>query len=45
VKLKDNVRGLTKRNHGHSLEAIIARLNPILRGWFEYFKHSHHVGL
>jgi RNA-directed DNA polymerase len=41
VKLKDNVRGLTKRNHGHSLEAIIARLNPILRGWFEYFKHSH----
>jgi RNA-directed DNA polymerase len=41
VKLKDNVRGLTKRNNGHSLEAIIARLNPILRGWFEYFKHSH----
>jgi RNA-directed DNA polymerase len=41
VKLKDNVRDLTKRNNGHSLEAIIARLNPILRGWFEYFKHSH----
>jgi RNA-directed DNA polymerase len=41
VKLKDNVRGLTKRSNGHSLEAIIARLNPILRGWFEYFKHSH----
>ena len=41
VKLKDSVRGLTKRNNGHSLEAIIARLNPVLRGWFEYFKHSH----
>jgi RNA-directed DNA polymerase len=41
VKLKDNVRGLTKRNNGHSLEAIIARLNPVLRGWFEYFKHSY----
>jgi RNA-directed DNA polymerase len=41
VKVKDNVRGLTKRNNGHSLETIIARLNPVLRGWFEYFKHSH----
>jgi len=41
VKLKDNVRGLTKRNNGHSLEAIIARLNPVLRGWYEYFKHSY----
>jgi RNA-directed DNA polymerase len=41
VKVKDNVRGLTKRNNGHSLQAIIARLNPVLRGWFEYFKHSH----
>jgi RNA-directed DNA polymerase len=40
-KLKDNVRGLTKRNNGHSMEAIIARLNPVLRGWYEYFKHSY----
>jgi len=41
VQLKDNVRDLTKRNNGHSLEAIITRLNPVLRGWFEYFKHSY----
>ena len=41
MKLKDNVRGLTKRNNGHSLEAIIVRLNRVLRGWFEYFKHSY----
>lgn len=41
VKLKDNVRDLTKRNNGHNLEAIIARLNPVLRGWYEYFKHSY----
>ena len=41
AKLKDNVRGLTKRNNGHNLEAIIARLNPVLRGWYEYFKHSY----
>lgn len=41
AKLKDNVRELTKRNNGHSLESIIARLNPALRGWYEYFKHSY----
>ena len=41
MKLKDNVRGLTKRNNGHSMEALIARLNPVLRGWYEYFKHSY----
>jgi RNA-directed DNA polymerase len=41
MKLKDNVRGLTKRNNGHCLEAIIARLNPVLGGWYEYFKHSY----
>ena len=25
---------------GISLTAIIARLNPVLRGWFGYFKHA-----
>jgi RNA-directed DNA polymerase len=24
-----------------SLRVIITQLNPILRGWYEYFKHSH----
>jgi RNA-directed DNA polymerase len=23
------------------LETIISDVNPTLRGWFEYFKHSH----
>ncbi len=39
AKLKDNVRALTKRNNGHSMQAIVTRLNAVLRGWFEYFKH------
>jgi len=39
AKLKDAVRQKTRRTHGHSLAVIIADLNPILRGWFEYFKH------
>jgi RNA-directed DNA polymerase len=41
TKLKDAIRAEAKRNSGRSLQAIIARLNPRLRGWFEYFKHSH----
>ena len=40
-KLKDTVRVKTRRNNGHSLEAIITSLNRSLRGWFEYYKHSH----
>jgi len=39
-KLRDTVRSLTPRCNGHSLATIIARLNPVLRGWFGYFKHS-----
>ncbi len=40
-KLKDTIREKTKRTSGKCLRAIIATLNPTLRGWFEYFKHSH----
>lgn len=39
-KLKDKVRKLTKRTNGRSLSAIISKMNPVLRGWFEYYKHS-----
>jgi RNA-directed DNA polymerase len=40
-KFKDTVRAKTKRTAGHSLSQIIENLNLTLRGWFEYFKHSH----
>lgn len=40
-KLKDTVRHHTRRTNGESLEATIAALNPVLRGWYEYFKHSN----
>jgi RNA-directed DNA polymerase len=39
-QLKHAVRGITPRTHGQSMSRIIARLNPVLRGWYEYFKHS-----
>jgi RNA-directed DNA polymerase len=40
-KFKDTVRAKTKRTAGQSLSQIIENLNRTLRGWFEYFKHSH----
>ncbi len=39
--LKDHPRAKTRRNHGDSLAAIIADLNPMLRGWFGYSKHAY----
>ena len=41
MSLKDRIRGKTRRTRGQSLERIIADLNPVLRGWFGYFKHAH----
>jgi len=40
-KLKDAVRAKTRRTNGNSLRVIVSMLNGTLRGWFEYFKHSH----
>jgi len=42
TKLKDAIRAKTGRTTGRSLAMVVADLNPTLRGWFEYFKHSHH---
>jgi RNA-directed DNA polymerase len=40
-KLKDAIREKTQRTSGESLTKILNDLTPRLRGWFEYFKHSH----
>ncbi len=39
--MKDKLRSKTGRKRGVSLKSIIEELNPILRGWFGYFKHAH----
>jgi RNA-directed DNA polymerase len=44
-KLKEAVRDKTSRLAGDSLRSIIDDLNPILRGWFAYYKHSQHRAL
>ena len=38
---KDKIRLKTKRTCGHSLFTVIREINPILKGWFEYYKHAH----
>lgn len=38
--LKANIRSKTRRTEGKSLRQIVDGLNPMLRGWFTYFKHA-----
>jgi RNA-directed DNA polymerase len=40
AKLKEALRAKTRRTEGRSLKAICEDLNGVLRGWFEYYKHS-----
>ena len=41
-KFRDSIRCKTRRNNAHSMETIIKRINPILKGWFGYFKQAYH---
>mgnify|MGYP001613279495 CR=1 FL=1 len=41
-RFKAKLRELTQRRNGESLHETIVRLNPALRGWYGYFKHSDH---
>lgn len=39
--LREKVRAKTGRKTSGSLDTIVETLNPMLRGWWEYFKQSH----
>lgn len=39
--MRDRIRAKTSRARGDSLRCIIVDLNPLLKGWFGYFKHAH----
>ena len=41
--LRERIRVKTPRTRGESLAKIIEDLSPVLRGWFNYFKHAHAV--
>ncbi len=40
AKLKERLGPYIRRSNGHSLSQIITQLRPILKGWYEYFKHA-----
>ena len=40
AKLRDTLRGHTRRTSGESRKAIVGQINPVLRGWYGYFKHG-----
>jgi len=37
----DKIREKTRRTNGDSLKQMVTGLNPMLRGWFNYFQHAH----
>lgn len=39
-KLRAKVGALTRRSRSGSISEIVAELNPVIRGWAAYFKHS-----
>ena len=40
-KFKDRIRELTPGNHGKNIKQIIKELNPVLRGWANYFRAAN----
>jgi group II intron reverse transcriptase/maturase len=44
VQFKEKVKRLTRRQQGRNIEAVIADLNPVIRGWARYFGVAHCVG-
>jgi len=40
-KFKDRVRYITRRQQPFPLKWIINRLNPVIRGWSNYFEHGN----
>jgi RNA-directed DNA polymerase len=44
-KVKESLRAKTKRTSGESLQCIVRKVNPTLRGWFAYFQHSSYANV
>ena len=40
-RLKERIVAKTRRTTGNSLWNVIRALNPMLKGWFAYFRHAH----
>lgn len=40
-RFKDKIKRMTKRNCGIPIEYVIRRLNPVLRGWMNYYRAAN----
>jgi RNA-directed DNA polymerase len=41
TKFRATLKPKIKRTSGWKMEAVIADINPALKGWYAYFKHAH----
>ena len=44
-KLRATIKPQTRRTNGENMEAIVAKLKPVLRGWYGYFNPNSEVGV
>jgi RNA-directed DNA polymerase len=44
-KFKAKLKEMTPRNHGMNVEEMVRKLNPVLRGWANYFRAANCKGL
>jgi RNA-directed DNA polymerase len=40
-RFRGAIKAKTRRSNGESMQAIIASINPVIRGWYGYYRHSH----
>ena len=40
-RFRQAIKAKTRRTSGASMKAIIAEINPIIRGWYGYYRHGH----
>ncbi len=40
-RFKDKIRRITKRNAGRKIESVIEELNPVIRGWINYYRAAN----
>jgi group II intron reverse transcriptase/maturase len=41
ARFKERIRALTRRNTPISLPELLHRINPVIRGWGQYFRKAH----
>jgi RNA-directed DNA polymerase len=40
-RLRAKLRPLTRRQQPRAVQAVVVAVNPVLRGWGQYFRHGH----